>query len=545
MNKKAKFKFNIIAIICIVLLAFVLTPITFQNDTYYTIKVGEHIAQKGIDMKDSFSWHEGLTYTYPHWLYDLGIYYVYSIGEFQAIYILTIILASILGIVLYATSVKISKNHFISFLLTMGAMYFLKDFIAARAQLVTFILFVLTVYFIEMFIESKKKRYIIGLVIIPIIIANVHAAVWTFYFVLYLPYIAEYIIALMRKSNLKYKFKIARVQKKINKLKKLKKDEGKLLKLENLIGKLEEKRDNIPQRIIKNDEKAYKIRISKKDNVKWLILVMIICLLTGFLTPQLTEPYTHIFKLMSGNSTDNIVEHLPLVLAQHKLSICVILIFLAILMFTDTKIDLSDGFMLFGLLILMFMSRRQFSIFVLIGVSILAKLITAFLNKYSPHETEKIEKSIVKFPYGMITVLVVSLICIYIYRGKIHNEFINKNTYPVEASLFIKRNLDLKNIKLYNEYNYGSYLLFKGIPVFIDSRADLYTPQFNSGKDIFMDFMNISNLNTDYELKFKEYGITHVLMYNNSKLNTFLIKDTKYNQIYIDDHFVIYERLSQ
>lgn len=37
-------------------------------------------------------------------------------------------------------------------------------------------------------------------------------------------------------------------------------------------------------------------------------------------------------------------------------------------------------------------------------------------------------------------------------------------------------------MKIYNEYNYGSYLLFRGIPVFVDSRADLYTPQFNGEK---------------------------------------------------------------
>ena len=33
-------------------------------------------------------------------------------------------------------------------------------------------------------------------------------------------------------------------------------------------------------------------------------------------------------------------------------------------------------------------------------------------------------------------------------------------------------------MKIYNEYNYGSYLLFRGIPVFIDSRCDLYTKEY-------------------------------------------------------------------
>ena len=44
-------------------------------------------------------------------------------------------------------------------------------------------------------------------------------------------------------------------------------------------------------------------------------------------------------------------------------------------------------------------------------------------------------------------------------------------------------NIDLENARFYNEYNYGSYMLFRGIPVFIDSRADLYAPEFSGNKD--------------------------------------------------------------
>ncbi len=543
MSTKAKVRFNVIAIICIILLGFALTPVVFQNDTFYTIKIGEHIAKNGVDMKDPFSWHDGLVYTYPHWLYDLGTYYIYNQGGFQAVYIATVMLACILGIVLYITSVKISKNYFISFLLTLGSLILLKDFIAARAQLLTFILFTLTVCFIEMFIKTKKKRYAIGLIVIPIIIANVHAAVWMFYFVLYLPYIAEYIIALIREHDVVYKLKIFRLNNKIKRLKKEeKKNKEKILKSQELLDSTKKKRDKAVLRRKKAEENPYKIKIAKKDNVKWLIIIMLICLLTGFITPQLTEPYTHIFKLMSGNSTQNIAEHLPLTLAQNKYAIIILVVFLGILTFTDTKIQLSDAFMLAGLLILTFMSRRQFSLLVIIGMSILVKLVVSFLDKYSPKISERIEKRIVKFPYGIITILIVLLSSIFLYKDKIHNEFVNKNTFPVEAADFIKKNLNLKNMKLYNEYNYGSYLLFKDIPVFIDSRADLYTPEFNPGKDIFMDFINVSNLNTDYETLFKNYGFTHVLMYRNSKLNILISKDSNYNEIYVDQNFVLYEK---
>ena len=193
--KVRNIKFNILAIVAIVLFSAVLAPITFQNDTFYTIKIGEHILQTGtVDMQDPFSWHEGLPYTYPHWLYDIMIYLFYNIGGFTGIFISTVVLSSILGVVIYITNNKISKNNLISFVITLGTMYMMKDYIAARAQLVTFILFELGILCMENFLDSKKIRYGIGILVIGILIANIHAAVWPFMYVLFLPYLAEYIL---------------------------------------------------------------------------------------------------------------------------------------------------------------------------------------------------------------------------------------------------------------------------------------------------------------------------------------------------------------
>ena len=80
-KKNTKIKFSILAIMCIILLSIAITPLTLQNDTYYTIKIGELIVNNGIDMKDHFSWHEDLPYTYPHWAYDVAIYQIYNFGQ--------------------------------------------------------------------------------------------------------------------------------------------------------------------------------------------------------------------------------------------------------------------------------------------------------------------------------------------------------------------------------------------------------------------------------------------------------------------------------
>ena len=140
---------------------------------------------------------------------------------------------------------------------------------------------------------------------------------------------------------------------------------------------------------------------------------------------------------------------------------------------------------------------------------------------------------------------------------KKNDVFIDESSYPVAAAEYINRTLipevGKENLRLYNEYNYGSYLLFSGIPVFIDSRADLYSPEFNGekdeegdyvGNDIFSDFIGISNLSRNYEDKFEEYNITHAITYSNSKLNSLLVRDDNYVEIYSDSHFTIYERVN-
>ncbi len=151
---------------------------------------------------------------------------------------------------------------------------------------------------------------------------------------------------------------------------------------------------------------------------------------------------------------------------------------------------------------------------------------------------------------GKVITLIIIIVCSYgIYSDIKDDEYIKVKDYPVNASNYILEeaengNLNLETMKLYNDYNYGSYLLYRGIPVFIDSRADLYSPEFNEGINIFSDYMNISNISSYYETKFEEYEITHVMMYKNSKLNMIISRDVNYKKLYGDDYFVLYERLS-
>ena len=99
--------FNIIALFCITLFCISIVPRTFQNDTFYTIKIGQLIRENGIDYQDHFSWHENLPYMYPHWLYDIIMSLIFDYaGGYTGLYISTIILSIMLGVLLYFTNKK-------------------------------------------------------------------------------------------------------------------------------------------------------------------------------------------------------------------------------------------------------------------------------------------------------------------------------------------------------------------------------------------------------------------------------------------------------
>ena len=539
--------FTVIAILLIIIFAVCITPVTFQNDTYYTIKIGELIKNNGIDMIDHFSWHENLSYTYPHWLYDFCTYLVYSLAGFKGIYITTCILSAILGTSIFLVNSKLTKNKSISFIITVAALYMLKGYIAARAQLVTFILFIWELYFIEKFLENKKVGYGIALIIIAALIANLHVATWPFFFVLFLPYIAEYIIAIISDVIIYRKINRFLINLKIKKVQK-KNDLEKVKKLQIKLNELEEKNEKIKIKRDKEKQNPYKIKISKNNNVKFLIIIMIICAFTGLLTPTGDTPYTYLYKTMQGNTTENISEHLPMTLVNNTEAMCMLVIFLAILIFTKTKIKLSDLFMVAGLCYLMLSTRRQLSMFVLICSVVLNRLIVDLIGRYTKNGLKEAEKVTTNIGVIVSLTVLMALISYNSVKPKFEDKFVNESSYPVAACDYIVENIDLSTARFYNEYNYGSYMLFRGIPVFIDSRADLYAPEFSGNKDedIFTDFINTSSISKFYEDTFEKYDINYVILLKKSKTNMIITKthDENYKELYSDDNFVVYERLN-
>lgn len=492
-----KKKFRLFIILSIICLCFCITVRTFENDTFYIIKLGDYIYHNGIDMLDHYSFISNLSYTYPHWLYDLLLYLIYTTFGYFGIYISNIIFFIILIFSFYYISIKFIKNEFICGIASLILILLLSSFVSARAQLISITLFLWEVYFIDKLNHTGKKRYMFYLFIICILLANLHATIWPMYFILFLPYLFEYVLFYINN-------------------------------------KINISKDKICKCIFS------RIDIVNNKNFKILIITFIISLFFGIFSPS-KICYTYVFKIMRGSSQLYIHEHLPLVIYKEPAFCLFFLLFVFVMIISKLKINISDLCMILGISFMAISSFRHLIFFYTVALLLMLKLCNRFMDSIGDNSFNILIKYFCNKYIYVTLILFFIILGVYGFYLNSKDSFVPDKDYPVKAVNYIKNNLDYKNIKIFNSYNYGSYLLFNDIPVFIDSRSDLYMKQFNSNLkyDIFNDFVNIIY---DYEEKFDYYDIEYVLQYNDSDLSLILSKDSNYKVIYNDEYFTLFER---
>lgn len=539
MEKNQK-KLLFILSIVVAIFTIGVVPKTFQNDTFFNIAIGEYISKNGIDMEDHFSWvPDNLDYGYSHWAFDIVTYQIYNHFGFTGIYVAVIIFSMITTVTLFNLLSKRSKSPIIAFSVTLLSTYIVNEAFTARSQLISFLCFIIEIYCIEQFIETNQKRYAFLLIIQSIIVANFHAATWPLLLVLFLPYIAPPILNIFSSKNI-YKLCIKKLEKKISKLPKESE-------------KIEEHKKDIAyyQKLIdepKGKYYDYKIIHSQNYNLRNLIILMIIISFTGLITPIHGTPYTYIIKSMFGPSnfentiSINYIGEMQALIPIESLGFIIFsIIILGFLIFVPSKLKLEHVFLLLGLLLMTLTSKRYCYLLVLLGAYPLVSIITSAVNLLIEDDIKLLEKIFIHPIAVSILIVLASIFSMSNVLEKINHPYVNQKLYPVEAVEYIKNNLDYENIKIFNSYNNGSYLMLNHIPVFIDSRLDVYCSEFND-TDIFKDFIYSSYGYQNYKEIFDKYNFSHVLLEKTSTISHYISSDSDYTLIHEDDSYVLYEK---
>lgn len=477
--------------VCLMLLTILLVNKTFQNDIFFTIPTGNYIMENGVNDVEPFTWHQNLKFTKLRWAFDVCVAGIYNIFGFTGLYIFTLVIAELIALTLFTTISKKGGNKIVAFAVTLFAMVTLSSYITCRAQIVSYLLFALEMYSIQKLMETGQKRYSVYLIAISYLILCFHSSVWLAYFFFYIPYIVECII----------------------------------VKLE--INKLLEKPDKI---IIEN------------RNFKPLFITMIIALLCGFCTPLGLSPFTYMPKVLGGVSSEIILELKPTVFEKNTSIVVLIISLFVMLGTTKTKVKLVDLFYILGFLLMSKLALRNVGI-AIVAMSIpFANIINSMIEEYDKKSIfEFAERKLGKITSMILIFLIVVLIVVTHYKEIQNQKYYTSAEYPIAAAEFIKENLDLDKIKIYNQFNYGSYLEFCGIPTFIDSRSEIYCKEFND-VTILEDFKLLEiNKSVSIDYIVEKYGITHIVEFSSADCVEHLRDSEKYKEIYGDFYFVVYE----
>lgn len=203
--------------------------------------------------------------------------------------------------------------------------------------------------------------------------------------------------------------------------------------------------------------------------------------------------YTNLVNCMSGVSTEFISELQPVHILESVSLTFVMFLFFSILCFTKTKVKLKDFLFVVGFFLFSLIAVRNLFFFYLIGMVYFTNILQNFLNTY----VEEDKQLLVKFEKSKLAIIVISLFVAALsfceIQDVVSNDYIDKNNYPVEATKFIKENLDYENMRIWNHFNFGSYLELNGIKVYVDSRSGMYTRQENKDCTVLEDWVSVTS----------------------------------------------------
>ena len=480
MNKK-NILISILQAILLLIFIICLTPKSFQNDTLFDISLGNKYLNEGISTYDDYSIHENLEYTPQHFVVNIITYLVYNSFGFCGLYIWCIILTCFLAILFYIVNKLFCKRKIFSYLFVYAELALMIPFISIRAQMYSYIFFLLELIFIEKFLRSKQYKYLIPLSILPLFIINFHAGTVYFYFIIIFVYLLNYI-----------KIKTS---------------------------KIEYNKDYV-------------------TNLKYLLIPIIFGILFTFVNPFGYNQIMYCVKTLSNSFINAYISEFQPINIKNTCGeffyIYLLLIVVSIL-YTKKKITLERLFLLLGTSFMTLMTLRHFSLFVIFTVPCL-EYIEELVIKFKNLLYKGITKQGVKVLRITIIAMYLLIAICFSFKNSFSNNragYLPKSVYPIDSVNYIKENIG-NNSRIFNEYTYGSLLMFNDIKCFIDSRCDLYTKEYNKDCTVAEDYINAINCTGNYEEILSKYNIEYLLIPKNSALGKNIFNNSKYEKIFED-----------
>ena len=274
---------------------------------------------------------------------------------------------------------------------------------------------------------------------------------------------------------------------------------------------------------------------TKKDKaISKLLLMMFLSFLAGFLNPYTIANMTYAFTSYGVKEINEIIiEMAPfnltgtLAIANYLVLILFYLVCFA--MIHTKKVSLHYILLTFGTFYMSLCNMRNFSLFYIASLPFLSSTLNI---KDNPKKTKPC--------YLIYLIIIITFVTTITYKA-LNNDYHIKNDNEPLVKYLQKENYKGK-MKLYADYDNGSYYEFYGYHPYIDARAEIFLKVNNGKEDIFHEYYLLNDRQLDPETFLAKYNFTHLVTTKGDVIYEYLINNSNYLQKVSTDKKSLFEK---
>jgi hypothetical protein len=482
----------------------------FNSDTYWLINSGRYVIAHGIPHIEPFTFHQGLHFVMQQWLSATVFALIYNSLGSPFLFVLVAIVNCSIIYSIFRLCLCISEGNFlVSFTIAFAISIPLSLFMVLRPYLFSVFLFSIELNLLEAWLQTelnrgrgnptpemaenkifaftnsccrsffKKNSILWGLPILSVLLVNLHAALWPFFFVLLLPYFID-----------SFRF--------------------------NLWGVKGQGYPCLP-----------------------LCIAAALSLIAGWLNPYGLESMTYLFHSYGSDYMSTASTEMQSPDFKNAFGIFVFIIYISVAMLFSVncknKTRLRYVLLIIGTGYLGLSSIRNTNLFLVCGIPFLAYT----LREVQITITPRTQPGFPWLRHVLLSILVVFLGAFFMLSAG-SSEQKTEIFLPVKALDYIKNNLNTENIRLYTGYETGGYAEFQGLRPFIDARAEVFFKSNNQKSDIIGDYFDARLGKAHYRKLIDKYNLTHFLVGKTDILFVYLPKDPDFEMLFSDEDFRVF-----
>jgi hypothetical protein len=281
------------------------------------------------------------------------------------------------------------------------------------------------------------------------------------------------------------------------------------------------------------------------QSIRWLGAASVACFAAALLNPHGYRLWIYPFETLTSNAMQTYIDewhspdfHQP----QFWFFGLNLLVGVVVLIKARTRPNWTDLLLFVGTGAAGLMSARHIQIFAVVAIPIIARYLLSALEStrlgdvLAPARPLPPPRRRMALFHWAIVALVALGASVDISRTVRSNAAKIARTYPEAAVDFIQAQ-GWEERPIFNHYNWGGYLIWRGLPVFIDGRADLYG-------DAFMHYyVQTLLVKPDWREALDDNGVATVLIQRGSALSAVLGESSDWREAYRDDLAQIFERI--